>query len=35
MLDLQEFLFTRGLPKDAKTKLVRHLDPRWDLDRLL
>lgn len=35
MLDLQELLFFRGLPRDAKTKLVRHQDPRWDIHRLL
>lgn len=35
MLDLQELLFTRGLPQNGKTKLVRHQDPRWDLQRLL
>jgi hypothetical protein len=35
MLDLQEFLFARGLPRDAKTKLVRHQDARWDVPKLI
>jgi hypothetical protein len=35
MLDLQELLFHRGLPRDARTKLVRHQDARWDLQHLL
>lgn len=35
MLDLQELLYPRGLPQGAKTtKLVRHQDARWDLQRL-
>jgi hypothetical protein len=35
MLDLQELLFARGLPRASKTKLVRHQDARWDLERLI
>ena len=35
MLDLQELLFSRGLPKEGKTKLIRHQDARWDLERLI
>jgi hypothetical protein len=35
VLDLQELLFSRGLPRDAKTKLVRHHDSHWDVERLM
>lgn len=35
MIDLQDLLFSRGLPKTAKTKLVRHQDARYDLEKVL
>jgi len=35
MLKLHDFLFDCGLPRDDETKLVRHQDPRWDVQRLL
>lgn len=34
MITIQELLLNRGLPQDAKVKLVRHIDPRFDLHTL-
>lgn len=35
MIDLCELLHTRGLPKSARVKLVRHQSSRWDISELI
>ena len=34
MITIQELLYTRGLDRDARIKLVRHKDSRQDLYNL-